>query len=152
ALSSRRKTHHDEACQRRGLEKSSTRRLDPVQQIESSPSGQVTEDAGNRIARRRLVVAKLPDGYQGRQRIAHHWQTQSMEPALGESGQLEGELHDASPAVRTFAKPARQGEHGEDRDRECAVLPVTAGNGGGKVARIQAACAAADPGRCARFY
>ena len=75
-LSAARETQRDEAGQRRRFEESAIGRLDPRQHAQSFLAGCISKNAGNRIARRRVNMAGLPDGNQRGQRITHDGQPQ----------------------------------------------------------------------------
>ena len=76
-----------------------------------------------------MMMNRLPDRDQRRQRVADHGQLQRAENLMRQRRQLERQPHHMLPAIRT-EPPAERQRH-EDRHRKRAVLSVATRDGSG---------------------
>ena len=107
--------HHDEAGERDGLQKPAAGRLNIRQDRQRPPSRQIPCHAKHRVARWPMIMARLADCDQRRQRIADHRQPQRREPLVRARGQLKRQREHPTPSPPALPKPAGQGAHGQDR-------------------------------------
>ena len=136
----RRKAHGHETRQRHGFEEAAVFRLDGRQHAQRPRPRALAEEVGERVPRRAVVMDRLPDRDERRQRVADHRQPQRAENLVRQRRQLEGQRHDVLPADASAEREGHQDRHGKS-----AVLAVARGDGGG-----ECACAGACSGGSAR--
>ena len=123
----RRKAHGHETRQRHGFEEAAVFRLDGRQHAQRPRPRALAEEVGERVPRRAVVMDRLPDRDERRQRVADHRQPQRAENLVRQRRQLEGQRHDVLPADASAEREGHQDRHGKG-----AVLAVARGDGGGE--------------------
>ena len=119
AQSARGESHRDERRERRGFEEPAVARLERGEHSQRLLFGESAE----RIPRRRVVMNRLPNSDERRQRVADDGELDRAPEPVRDRRQLERELRNHAPI-----HAARDGEGHQDRDGKSAVLAVARGD------------------------
>ena len=139
--------HHDKTRQRYRFEKTATGRLNLLKYLQRSLQAHVPGQADDRVPCRMEMVADLANGDQRRKRIADHLQVQPLVPLAGHGRQLKRQLRNLGPGLGRRAKPPRQRQHRQNRNRKRPILSVKARNRFGQGVGFQIARFLSKP-RC----
>ena len=137
-LAARREAHRHERRQRGGFEKATVRRLESLEHPQSPRSSRRAQHASDRVPARTVMKAGLSDADQRGKRVADDGQAYVAKPAVRQRGELERQGANETPCLHRIAEPAGEGRHGEDRDRERAVLPVDSADRRGQTSGLEA--------------
>ena len=101
-------THHHETGERDCFKVPAACRLAGPQDLQGARTESRANLSQQRIPRRRMMMAYLPERHERRQRVAHDRQTHPVKPLVRTRGQFEGKLRNASPGLAARPEASRQ--------------------------------------------
>src|SRR5262249_44614367 len=96
-LTDARQSQRDEAGQRRCLKKAAARRLDRLQDAQALGVRESANQSSYRVPWRSMLIDRLADCDECRQRVTDNRQSEEAEPRLRKAGQFKGQGRDLAP-------------------------------------------------------